>query len=335
MKTLLKVFLLLFFSIASTAGIYAQRTVTGTVVDKDQQPVPSVNVVVTGTTQGTTTDFAGKYSIPVPPGAKSLTFSYIGMEPQEIIIGALTVINVTMTESAIGLGEIVVVGYQTKQKSNLTGSVSTISSRQLENRPVAKLTQLLPGLAPGLTVTRNNPGRIGASDVGIRIGGITSRSNPDILIVIDGVPQENSSALNTINYNDVESISILKDAEAAIYGSRASGGVMVITTKRGKGSNLSASVSSSFAAPNIYRRTTNMLQMLELQQNAWASQNETPFFGYPDVFKYVKDNNLTFDKIKNNDFKYVFHGNAPFPDTPYLVFGHTDWMEEMYRTAVT
>src|ERR1035437_3243852 len=136
MKTLTKVFLLLLFSIASTAGIYAQRTVTGTVVDKGQQSVPGVNVVVTGTTQGTITDIAGKYSIEVPQGSKSLTFTFIGMEPQEISIGTLTQINVIMNEAITGLEEVVVIGYGTQKKVNLTGSVASVSSDELESRPI-------------------------------------------------------------------------------------------------------------------------------------------------------------------------------------------------------
>ena len=299
------------------------------------EPLPGVTIVVKGTTIGTISDMDGHYFLSnVPPNA-TLVFSFVGMKTQEIVVGNQTNINVALVEEAIGIEEVVAVGYQTKQKSNLTGSVSIISSEQIENRPVARLTQVLPGLAPGLIVTRNNPGRIGTSDVGLRIGGITSRSNPDVLVVIDGVPQESSSVLNTINPGDIESVSVLKDAEAAIYGSRASGGVIVITTKRGKGAKLSASVSSSFMVPHIYRQTTNMFEMFELQEEGWKSTGVTPMFGYPYIFQYIRDNHITFNDVKNNDFKYVIHGNAPFPDCPYLVFGHTDWMKVMYGTAKT
>ncbi|TKG95576.1 SusC/RagA family TonB-linked outer membrane protein [Puteibacter caeruleilacunae] len=312
------------------------KVITGTVTDENGEGLPGVSVVVKGTTIGITTDVDGKYSLDVPASGEVLLFSFVGMKTKEVVISGQKVINISLEEDAIGLEEVIAVGYQSKHKTNLTGSVATVSSEQLKDRPTAKLTSVLPGMAPGLTVTRSNPGRIGQTSESLRIGGITSRSNPGILVVIDGVPQEGTtSALNSINPNDVESISVLKDAEAVIYGARASGGVLVITTKKGGKPNLSASASVSFRKPHIYPRKTNMLQMFEMLEEGWENNGITPMWGFPKVFKYVKDNNITFDDIKNNDFQYAITDGAQFPDTPYLGFGHTDWIDTMYGTGVS
>jgi len=234
MKQLLKVFLLLLFSVASTVGIFAQRSVTGTVVDKNQQPVTGVNVIVTKTTQGTITDVNGKYSIEVPQGAQSLTFSFIGMEPKEIMIGTLTQINVTLTESAIGLEEVVVIGYGTQKKSSVTASVSKVENKLLAQIPTTSLELSLVGRLAGVNISsaRNIPGQ----DPIIRIrgaGSISAGNNP--LVVIDGFT---GGSLSQLDINDIQSIEVLKDASsAAIYGSRGSGGVIIVTTKQGNTSS--------------------------------------------------------------------------------------------------
>jgi TonB-linked SusC/RagA family outer membrane protein len=215
-----------------------QQKITGTVSDKNGAPVPGANVVVTGTTHGTMTDIAGKYSIDIPDGAKSLTFSFIGMVPQEISIGTLTQINVTMIESAIGLDEVVVVGYGTVKKSDLTGSVASIPETRLKELPVTNVLQAVQGAVSGLNVvqTTNVPGGVAyngaTTSVIIRgVNSITASSNP--LYVVDGVPLM-SGSLNDINPNDIKSIEVLKDVSSvAIYGTRGANGVILITTKRG------------------------------------------------------------------------------------------------------
>jgi len=314
-----------------------QRSVSGKVTDTSGQPLPGVTIVIKGTTQGTVTNADGKYSLTSIPDDATLVFSFVGMRTEEVVVGNQTNINVEMEEETIGIEEIIAVGYQSKQKKNMTGSVSTISSEQLRNRPTAKLTSVLSGTAPGLQVVRSNPGRIGRTNESLRIGGITSRADPGILVVIDGIPQEEgaSEALNTLNPNDVESITVLKDAEAVIFGARASGGVLVITTKDGDKPRLVGSVSTSLRVPHIHPVKTNMLQSLEMLEEGWTNNGVTPLWGYPNVLKYIEDNNITFDDIKNNNFDHVVTGNAPFPDTPFLVFGHTDWFEQMYGTGTS
>jgi len=215
-------------SIVNLSNQQSQK-VTGTVTEKDGTPIPGANVVVTGTTIGTMTDIAGKYSIEVSQGSKSLTFSFIGMTPQEISIGTLTQIDVTMAESAIGLDEVVVIGYGVQKKVNVIGSVVNITSEQLNASPVAKVSNALAGRLPG-AIIQQRTGQPGYDDATILIRGNATLGNKSPLIVIDGIPGRD---LNSLEPGDIESLSILKDASAAIYGARAANGVILVTTKRG------------------------------------------------------------------------------------------------------
>jgi len=207
-----------------------QKTITGTVTDSKGEPLAGVNVVVTGTTVGTLTDANGKYSINVPQGAKSLTFSFVGMVTQEIPVGASAKIDVTMAETAIGLEEVVVIGYGTVKKSDLTGAVSAVKSNDIVRINPVQPAQGLQGQVAGVNINRVNsrPG----TDYTIDIRGLHSINfSSEPLIVIDGVM---GGKLNTINPSDIEAINVLKDASAtAIYGARGANGVIIITTKTG------------------------------------------------------------------------------------------------------
>jgi len=335
-----KLLILMLILLAGFGTVQAQSlTVSGTVTSSSGERLTGVTIVEKNTTNGTITDIDGGYSIVISPDA-ILQVSFIGFETLEIPVNNKSNIDIGLTEDMVGLEEVIAVGYQTKTKRNLTGSVATIDTKLLENRPTARVTDILSGTAPGFTVTRNDPGRIGTSDFDIRIGGLVSRGGTQPLVVIDGIPQENINALNQINANDIESMSILKDAEAAVYGSRAAGGVIVIQTKRGgEKPVVQFGYNRSVAKPNISRDITNMFEMLEMQKEGWENNNAS-FFGYPGLFQYIEDNQLTFDKVKNNDFKYVYGLDnpgtwAPFPDTPFLGFGHTDWMDKMYGNATS
>jgi TonB-dependent starch-binding outer membrane protein SusC len=208
-----------------------QKQITGTITDKDGNPLAGVNVVVTGTTTGTMSDIAGKYNIEVAQGAKSLTFTFIGMEPQVISIGTMTQINLTMAESSIGLDEVVVIGYGTMKKSDLTGSVQRADLKLFKDQPNTSIIQSLQGTVPGLNV-----GAVTAAgqdpSVSIR-GKISFSGSSSPLVVVDGVVYHGSYV--ELNQNDIESIDILKDASSkAIYGSQAANGVILITSKKGK-----------------------------------------------------------------------------------------------------
>ncbi|MCX6225231.1 MAG: SusC/RagA family TonB-linked outer membrane protein, partial [Bacteroidia bacterium] len=210
------------------------RLITGTVIDKNGAPLPGTNVFITGTLQGTTTDMNGKYSIDVPQGARSLTFSYVGMVAQEITIGLLSEINVTMVESAFGLDEVLVIGYGTVSQKKLTTSISTIKAEKLSDMPIANIANAFTGNVSGVMVEEGS-GAPGAAPV-IRVrgyGSINAGSEP--LYVIDGMIVTSNEFTN-LNPKSVESVNILKDAAAgAIYGSRAGNGVVIVTTKSGKG----------------------------------------------------------------------------------------------------
>lgn len=216
---------------ALSEAMQQQQKVTGTVTGKDGSPLPGVNVVITGTTQGVMTDVEGKYSIDVLQRSKSLKFTFIGMEPQEIAIGTLTQINVTMAESSISLEEVVVVGYGTQKKSDLTGSVVRVSMEGKAFQANTNLSQALSGATAGVNIQEAG---LAGSEPSLSIRGQTSLSATDQpLIVLDGIIY--NGAISDINIDDVASVDILKDASAAaVYGSRSANGVMLITTKKGK-----------------------------------------------------------------------------------------------------
>ena len=232
-KLLFHLSLLLTFLFALTADLSAQsKTVTGKVTDGDNNPLEGVSITRKGTEQGTVSGSDGTFGITVPGSNDVLVFSFVGYINREILVGGQSVINISLEKEIAGLNEVVVVGYGTQRKGNLTGSVATISSSQIEHRPNLSTSTALQGLAPGVTVT-SQTGAPGADGGQIRIRGINSfgGSSSSPLVIIDGV----AGSLDDVDFNLIESISILKDAaSAAIYGSRAANGVILVTTKRGK-----------------------------------------------------------------------------------------------------
>ncbi|HCC85023.1 MAG TPA: SusC/RagA family TonB-linked outer membrane protein, partial [Porphyromonadaceae bacterium] len=230
-------FLSLFFF--STSILQAQVNVRGKVVDATGETLIGVNVIVKGTTQGTITDTNGEFNLSVPSLNSTLIFSYVGYVEQEIPLNGRTYLNVMLEQDTELLDEVVVVGYGTQKKVNLTGSVQNVSSADLVKRNVSNTSIALQGLIPGVSVVTSS-GRPGYDGAGIKIrgtGSLNSSSNP--LILIDGVIVD-AYGLNFIDMNSIASISVLKDAaSASIYGSRASNGVILITTKRAEEGKLS------------------------------------------------------------------------------------------------
>jgi TonB-linked SusC/RagA family outer membrane protein len=208
--------------------------IAGTVTDVDGMGLPGVSILVKGTQTGTSTDSQGKYKLAVPNQNAILILSFVGYISQEIPVGGQTVIDAKLLVDDRALEEVVVVGYGTQKKANMTGAVSTIDSKAIENRPSSNLATGLQGVTPGLTITRQT-GQPGRENIAIQIRGATSANgNVNPLVLLDGVSVP-ISTMQTMNPNDVESISVLKDAAAAaIYGAQAAGGVILITTKRGK-----------------------------------------------------------------------------------------------------
>lgn len=227
-KIILLTALIISFSISSIAQV---SEIKGKVVfSSDKSPIPGVSITVPGTTIGTSTDLNGDYAISVPSGTEKLVFSFIGMKTKEILINGRSIINVELEEEILELDAVVTIGYGVQKKSDLTGSVTSISSKDIEEMPVMSIDQAMQGKAAGVQITQNSgaPG----SDVMIRVRGIGTVNNSNPLYVIDGLA---TSSMNFLNPADIESIEILKDASAtAIYGSRGANGVILITTKKGK-----------------------------------------------------------------------------------------------------
>ena len=203
--------------------------ISGVVVDQTGLPVIGANVSVKGTTNGTITDMDGKFDLEVPAGAQ-LVVSYIGYITQEFAVGNKTTFQIVLKEDTQNLEEVVVVGYGVQKKVNMTGSVAAINSESLANRPVTNASTALQGMLPGVTVVQNS-GQPGKDNSSIRIRGVGTLNNANPMYVVDGLIV---STINDIDPNDIESLSVLKDAaSAAIYGSRAANGVVLVTTKKG------------------------------------------------------------------------------------------------------
>ena len=218
-------------SSAVEAAQQQERKVTGKVTDQAGVSLPGVSIVVKGTTNGTITDANGNYSLTSIPENETLQFSFVGMKTQEIAVGNETTVNVVLAEETIGLEEVVTIGYGTQKKSSLTGSVINIAAKDIMASPAQNIANSLSGLMPGV-ITKMTSGEPGRDVSEILIRGRNTIGNNSPLIVIDGVIGRRGWA--TINPYDIESISILKDASAAIYGAQAANGVILITTKRGK-----------------------------------------------------------------------------------------------------
>ncbi len=235
------------------AALWAQRTISGTVTDAQTgEPLIGANILVVGFDKGTVTDLDGRYELEVPEGATTLRFSYTGYQPQEVNIDGRSVIDVALQEGEL-LGEVVVIGYGKVKREDATGSVQSVSAKDFNRGAITGPQELLAGKVAGVqVVTDPSPG--GGAVIRIRGGSSLSASN-DPLIVVDGVPVDNGgiagerNILNFLNPNDIESFTVLKDASAtAIYGSRASNGVILITTKKGSlGKKLSVQYNGNFS----------------------------------------------------------------------------------------
>jgi|25_taG_2_1085351.scaffolds.fasta_scaffold01027_5 TonB-linked SusC/RagA family outer membrane protein len=268
-----KILLMLMFCSATTVA-QAQDSVNGTVTDSNGIPLLGVNVIEKGTTNGTTTDFDGNFELTVE-GPTNLVFSYVGFVTQEVRVTPGQILSITLNDDAEALEEVVVIGYGAQLEENITGSVARISSEELENIPQVSVDQLMQGRAAGVAISKNS-GQPGAA-VSVRIRGVNSiTGSSEPLYIIDGVPTsgeagaEGLSPLAALNPNDIESINILKDASAtAIYGSRGSNGVVLITTKKGK-LGQSKLVYNSYVA---LQRPTNKMEVMNLQEYATHQNN--------------------------------------------------------------
>ena len=261
-----------------------KRTVSGKVTDLSGQPLPGVTVLIKGTTQGTISDFEGNYIIDNVPVDGILVFSFVGMLTQEVLVGDQTTIDVSMHADAIGLEEVVAVGYGTQRKVNLTGSITSVKTAELQNIPAANLSNTLAGRAPGVQIVGNS-GLAGATAT-IRIRG----SFKEPLYVIDGVVSD-KSAFDALDANEVESINFMKDAaSSAIYGSQAGNGVVIITTKGGIKQeprfNYKASFSTSRPTSDVQSYTA--AEEIAYVNNMMVTRGQEKPYGQ-DIIDYFKD----------------------------------------------
>lgn len=235
--------------------------VKGKVTDAKGEPLIGVNIRVQGTNQGTTTDVNGNFSINAPDKAV-LEISYIGYEKKTVVVNGVQSLTITLAALPSALTEVVVVGYGTSKKVDVTGSVSSVKGGDIQNLPVASAAQALDGRAAGVSIVRNDGSPGAAPSIRIRGTGTVNDANP--LIVIDGVPTSNPDALSDINPNDIASVDILKDASAAaIYGTRAANGVVLVTTKKG---NYNQKLVTNINFYNGFSNTTKYLNLLTAPQ---------------------------------------------------------------------
>ncbi|RYF11606.1 MAG: SusC/RagA family TonB-linked outer membrane protein, partial [Flavobacteriales bacterium] len=337
-KLLQSLFVLLFIAASAMAQ---NRTITGTVTSKeDGLPLPGVSVKVKGTTIGVSTGSNGKYSLSIPTSATTLEFSSIGFTTVDLAIGSGSVLNASLLMSSKNLNEVVVVAYGTAKKEAITGSVSSISAADLENRPLTNVTAALQGAAPGITVLASN-GQPGAS-AGVRIrgfGSFSASSSP--LYVLDGSVYDGS--IGDINQNDIESVSVLKDASSsALYGSRGANGVVIITTKRGKSASptISANIVQGFSERGIpeYERVDAYQYYPLVWQGIKNNLMYTASPALSEAAAATRASNDVFTNLVYNPFNVpggqLVGTDGKLNPSASLLYDDFDWYEPMSRAGV-
>ncbi|MFA5329811.1 MAG: TonB-dependent receptor [Prolixibacteraceae bacterium] len=311
-------------SISEQKGLpQSTKSVSGKVTDTSGAPLVGVTVMVKGTTTGIITDANGNYTILDVTGDATLQFSFIGMRTIEVNVAGKATINVEMEEETVGIEEVVAIGYGTQRKENLTGAVSAVKGDVLENRPITNIGQGLQGVIPNLQVTQSNyaPGQ-GAT---FNIRGYTSLNGGDPLILVDGVVQDP----NLLNPDDVESVSVLKDAaSAAIYGARAAYGVVLITTKKGKKEQrptLTVSTSLTTTEATNIPEYADSWQYITYMNTASVNAGGSNYFD-DRLMEYAKK---YYDDPENN--QPVFYDPAIDTDGKYRYCGNTNWAKELYK----
>ncbi|WP_229208889.1 SusC/RagA family TonB-linked outer membrane protein [Dyadobacter luticola] len=311
---------------------HAQNVIKGRIKDETGQALPGVSVVVKGTTAGTVTDNTGNYSVNADKNS-TLVFSFIGYLTQEIEVGNRNNLDVALVSDTKALTEVVVVGYGTAKKATLTGSVVAVKGTELEKAPSANLSNTLGGRLPGISTVQSS-GEPGYDGSAIRIRGTNSLGNSNALIVVDGVPNR-SGGLDRLNPADIESISVLKDAAAAIYGSRAGNGVILITTKRGKSGKpqLSYDMNVGMSQPTVTPKMSDAAEYatirneLQIYDNLPAGQWNGALQGFNTNGTYTRtDNgNVLTAVFQPGDIQKYKDGSDP------LLHPNTDWYSKVIR----
>ncbi|MFN8255856.1 MAG: TonB-dependent receptor [Bacteroidales bacterium] len=334
----LAVLLILFFSLIESLSAFAERPDNGAILQnivkgnvtstEDGSALPGVNIQVKGTTSGTVTDLSGDYTINIEDQNAVLVFSYTGYKVQEIPVNGQSVINVQLVPDVTSIDEVVVVGYGTQKKVNLSGAVDVVSSEGIENRPVSNLTQALQGASPSLNISVSNSGGEMGAKMNMNIRGIGSINGGMPYVLVDGMEQD----INNLNPDDIESISVLKDAaSSSIYGARAAFGVILITTKKGKNDGISVNYSNnySFAAPTIVPHSVDSRRFADYLNVASVNDGSPPLFQ-----KIILD---YMDQYLAGEIDYW---TIPFPLAPQYwllnegAWANTDWYDVNYKKWV-
>lgn len=296
----------LFVCFIANPWVTAQvKTISGHVKSTSGEELPGVSIVVKGTANGTTSDADGSYSISNISPSATLIFSYIGMESKEVSIGNQSVIDVIMNEDLHLLEEVVIVGYGTMMKKDLTGAVTSVNGNILAERGTTRVSQSLQGSMPGVMVTRS--GNASDASATIKVRGITTIGDSNPLVIIDGIP----GTLDWVNPNDIENISVLKDAaSASIYGSRAAAGVILVTTKRAKSGQLNLTYNYEYAIdkPTRVAKHADAQTYMRIHNEKNWNDNDNTGSEYP---VYTKD-------LIDNYGKYHAENPDQYPDNDWL-----------------
>jgi len=337
-KCLMKTSVFLVFLISSVAVYAQERSISGTVKDETGQPMPGVNVIVKGTTTGTASDGDGKYTLSVPENA-TLVFTFVGYTTAEVPVGTQSVVDVQMSPDATSLSEVVVTGYQTLRKADISGAVSVVDAGDISGLVASNFAQKLSGRAPGVTVsTSGAPGDV----TNVRIRGISSFGNNDPLYVIDGLQVSDKGSLN-LNPNDIESMQVLKDpSTTAIYGASGANGVVVITTKKGKAGKPTLTYNGSYSMASAVKGWDDILitdsnQYLDMTDQFFTNGGQpVPKYAEGGVlpkYIYVKKDYIDGTNTVGNT---IIGGEATYDryDNPIMLSSAgTNWWKEISRTG--
>ncbi len=345
--------IMIFMGLMSGQTILAQQiNITGKVTNgQTNETLVGVTIQEKGTTNGTLTDALGNYSIMVPNANSILVFSFVGMEPQEIVVGGQKVIDVTMQESVSMLDEVVVTGYGTQKRSDLTGSVSVVRVDETKDVATGSVLQAIQGRVPGLYIRSTGEPSGAASSIVIR--GVNTLGNTAPLYIIDGVPTVDPNVLQNMNQNSIETFQILKDASAtSIYGSRASNGVVIVTTKSGKG-KINVELRSSYSLQKYMRRydVANTDQYGRILWQGYINDNMNDPLYNPGVRGHNPNNSLfNYDWHRDANGVAILDAvrpvqflNSTLPAAPAVEYGggdplyptaDTDWQDEVFQTGL-
>ena len=299
-------------------------TVTGQVVDANGEPVIGASILIKGTGTGIITDINGNFTVSASPDA-TLVVSFVGYKTQEISLSGKKNIKIILQEDSELLDEVVVVGYGTQKKANLSGAVAAVDGKVLQDRPITNIGQGLQGVVPNLNITMNNGGAPGATS-SFNIRGNTSLNGGSPLVLVDNVQMD----ANLVNPDDIESISVLKDAaSASIYGARAAYGVILITTKKGKKSDkptVSLSATGYWQSPALTFHNVNSMQYLTMMDEAYQNDGGSGHYFKSQVYQYAED-------YFNGKYDSPVFFDTAYDTYKYGYCGNTDWWDELYKTS--